>query len=48
VLGEDETARRVVQVKSLRSATPENSPKAEIPWAELPARLADLLDKSKT
>ena len=39
VLGDDEAARRVVQVKSLR----DNSPQIETPWAELPARLAGLL-----
>lgn len=47
ILGEAETARRLVQVKSLRPATgpaanPPISP-AECAWAELPARLSGLL-----
>ncbi len=43
ILGEAETARRVVQVKSLRLATGESNPPAECPWTELPARLSGLL-----
>ncbi|MBI3171161.1 MAG: histidine--tRNA ligase, partial [Hydrocarboniphaga effusa] len=39
ILGEDETTRRTVQVKSLRDSTPP----ASFAWAELPARLAGLL-----
>lgn len=39
ILGDDEAARGVVQVKSLR----DNSPQTEIAWAELPARLHGLL-----
>jgi histidyl-tRNA synthetase len=42
ILGDDETARQAIQVKSLRQAdgTP---PQTECSWAELPARLAGLL-----
>jgi histidyl-tRNA synthetase len=40
ILGEDETTRQVVQVKSLR----DSSPQTECPWPELPARLASLLN----
>ena len=43
ILGEDETARRVVQVKSLRVAHPGSTPPAECTWTELPARLSGLL-----
>ncbi len=39
ILGEDETTRQTVQVKSLRDSTPP----ASFAWAELPARLAGLL-----
>ena len=46
ILGEQETARQAVQVKSLRSATGGAPSQAEVTWAELPARLADLLDKN--
>ena len=38
ILGEQETARQAVQVKSLRDST-----QAECSWADLPARLAEVL-----
>ena len=43
ILGEAEAARGVIQVKSLR----ENIPPADCAWAELPARLAGLLQLTK-
>jgi histidyl-tRNA synthetase len=43
ILGEQEAARQAVQVKSLSDSTP-----AECSWADLPARLADLLDTKPT
>lgn len=43
ILGEDETTRRTVQVKSLRQDAGGATPVAEYPWAELSARLAGLL-----
>jgi histidyl-tRNA synthetase len=43
ILGDAETARQAVQVKSLRDSTQAQS-QTECSWADLPARLADLLD----
>ena len=43
ILGDQETARQAVQVKSLRETPAGVAPQAECPWAELPARLAGLL-----
>jgi histidyl-tRNA synthetase len=43
ILGEQEAARQAVQVKSLSDST-----QAECSWADLPARLADLLDTKPT
>jgi len=42
ILGEQESARQAVQVKSLRQMEG-GSTQTECPWAELPARLSDLL-----
>lgn len=49
ILGEAETARQAVQVKYLepRALRPiSGPPQAECSWADLPARLADLLDNN--
>ncbi len=44
ILGDDEVARRVAAVKSLRTAAPQQ----ECPWDELPRRLAALLRPGET
>ena len=43
IFGEAETARQAVQVKSLRAVAGDGPSQAECSWAELPARLAGLL-----
>lgn len=43
ILGDEETARQAVQVKSLRETPAGASSQVECAWAELPARLAGLL-----
>jgi histidyl-tRNA synthetase len=43
ILGDEETARQAVQVKSLRVVAGDGPSQAECSWAELPGRLAGLL-----
>ena len=43
IVGDDEIARQSVQVKMLERGALRDSSQAECSWAELPARLADLL-----
>jgi histidyl-tRNA synthetase len=43
ILGDDETARQAVQVKSLRAVAGDGPSQVECPWAELPARLGGLI-----
>ena len=47
ILGDDETARQAVQVKSLRAPSGPGAPQAECAWADLPARLRSLIQPNQ-